>query len=683
MNKATLSPIVLLLCTTFSINSMNFDLDLYSQPLVDHHKTSEYTIQLAGLTAAFSVMAVAIPPLLKLAYNKLNTNNNQPLPDTNLLWIETSDNKTFLMDIKKDLPPCGLQFLLKRYSRRFGRHNSKEAPLKTACSLEDYQLLGTALNAIDNDMLSWNFTEQEQILLLEITSSFKILNLYLALIDPTIQTSTITLTHDINKNITPLLFTLNKEIHSIASTITMVATQSIKHTHDIQQPVNDRKYTSDKKYYAQESTIYDAETNQCVIKTPKHTTWTLLPQKNFILFSSITMNRLFIYDINNKKTYHLPITSLKGCRKLHVSPDENYIATHSGMNTKGKYNPSLIHLWNISDIDTLTYYKPLYHRAVSMIIFSPESTHLISGADNNSVELWNLAELSDEDIISKPILCNDKINTMTFNKDNKTLAIKHSPDDFCHIISLIHIETLDSHTIVPTKQYPSSIFSNDSDFIMYSTYDDERKEFAFKIMTKDGIELYSKKIDANIEDSPITSVISNNNRHIAINCLRNNNCDFLTIDHPSRVKTKTIIGHCDYINDDGSFYTHRQDTIYLHNTVTNDCTTLYYNPQKHISSVNIMPDKTLIKYTYYSDYKSKGKAYRHLLDETTHTNINNATRAVTPLQYLLIKQACNKPKNHNALIPIKQNSLKHHTLQSFGKHEELITKTLKLQITDT
>src|SRR5579872_5964803 len=120
-------------------------------------------------------------------YYKSDTNKQQT-NSIESLWITTSDNKTLWLNIKKALPKSGLQTLLKTYSRYFGKLNNEHNPLRTNYSSRDYQLLSQACHALDYDMSQWDFTEEEQTTLFKMASASKILPLYLALINPFIQT---------------------------------------------------------------------------------------------------------------------------------------------------------------------------------------------------------------------------------------------------------------------------------------------------------------------------------------------------------------------------------------------------------------------------------------------------------------------------------------------------------------
>lgn len=683
MNKTTLSAIVALSLISCPIHSMHMDAELYSQTQPNNtdlwdnsfYYINPFSISLFGTAGAMG---------LQYLYNKsFKSNTAKTTPNTHCIWIKTSDDKMFLMDIKKDLPPCGLQYLLKKYKRQFSHHYSKEKPLKTACSLSDYQLLGTALNAINHNMLEWNFTEAEQTTLLEIASSFKTLSLYLALIHPSIETNSMALPDDVTKKLTPLLIMLNKKPISIWNTIAMFATPSTKQRPTAEkQPLKDRAYTEDKKHYIIHRKLHDAETNDCIMKIPKHTTWKLLPNKKMILLSSTKLNSLYIYDIGSKNRHHLPITSLNGCHSLHVSPDENYIATFSGAKSNEEYKESLIHVWDMSDVNNPIYYAPQHHAGVTIICFSPKSTHLISGADYSNIYLWDLKKFSEHDTLSTLLLCNDTIDQLIFNKDKKTLAIQHSPDTFCYEISIINIETLSSQTVIPTAQCPSSIFAQNSDLIMFSTYNQKDNQSTFNIITKEGIELYSTELPKDMTNNSITYIMSNNNQHIAINNVQKHTCDILTIDDAYNITTKSIGGFCSYIENDGSFYTHSSHSIRVYDPKIDNSITMYHNPKKSLSTVKIMPDERIIEYSYLQDYKPKQKGYRHLLDTETYKNMYYATSVLTPLQYLLIKAACEKPRKNKKSIQLKQNSLQHLALKSFGKYEALITKTLKLKITD-
>jgi len=516
-------------------------------------------------------------------------------------------------------------------------------------------------------------------------SASKILPLYLTLIDPTIKTNIIEFPIEISSNhLLQTLSMINKETFTLDSKIAMFATHSIRP----KDKSHNKKYTPIQERYVQhktltETVLHNAKTQQNVMEIPNDAIVTPFLHKKLILISSIKTNTLFIYDIKKKKKYYLPTTSLQGCRQFQISPDENYIATFSRTHSHKEYDESLIYLWDISDIENIKYHKPLYHRNVSILAFNPNGKTLISGANNNTVELWNLEELSDEDILSKPLLMNDTIDEILFNNDGTTLAIRYSSDTFTHFITLIDTATLQKQMLFALKKQPCAIFPNNSNVIMYSTYDEEHNQFMFKITTEKNKELYTKELPRKDMGYEYYYIISDNNKYIAINFSDQQKFDLLTINSDLNVNTITINGECDYINNDGSFYTHTSHAINLYNTTAKRCTTLYHAPQQLITAVDIMPNKKCMTYSYYTDNKkTKLRAYKKLLNEEEHKNLKLATKSITPLQYMLINKVCNETRKHKEHISIPQDSLNHHIVQSFDEHKELITKKLNLQITD-
>jgi hypothetical protein len=277
---------------------------------------------------------------------------------------------------------------------------------------------------------------------------------------------------------------------------------------------------------------------------------------------------------------------------------------------------------------------------------------------------------------------NDAIDDILFNKDGTALAIKHFSDTFTNLITLIDNETLERQTLFASTKQPCAIFPNNSNFIMYTTYNTQLNQFIFKIITHKGIELYKKKLPIKDIQDEYSYKISNNNQYIAINFSDQQKFDLLGIDPYLNIKKETFSGKCDHINDNGSFYMHTPHTIDLYDPTTKGYTTVQHAPNKIITAVRLVPNKNLIIYCYHEDCKEKRKAYRKLLDKELHNNIKRAVEKVTPLQYMFIKKICDEPRKHNKPMYIQQNSLDPHILQSFGEHEKLITKTLKLRITD-
>src|SRR5438445_13104470 len=143
-------------------------------------------------------------------------------------------------------------------------------------------------------------------------------------------------------------------------------------------------------------------------------------------------------------------------------------------------------------------------------------------------------------------------------------------------------------TIKPKNKQPDP-------FIRNLSVDYNKGCFIFTIKTKEGIELYSKiftRKDISCTCSlaceslyeQINPLLSNNNRYAAISHSKANISDIITINQDLTITTKTIDGHCDYINDDGSFYTHTPHTIRLHSAGTEQFTLLYSTPNIDLSN---------------------------------------------------------------------------------------------------
>jgi hypothetical protein len=435
MKRATLVSIILLLCVPFSLNSMLKEFDPHRQKYTD-----------------------------------------QPAPYRRTFWIKTKDEKKFPINITKDLPISGLQFLLKQYNGKFGRYNRRKNPLKVGFYLADYKLLIAALNAINHDMSQWHFTQKELITLFQLAAALRIPSLYAPTLDSYIKDNIAITFKEISQHIVQFLPGLNKEIYTPYEAIMMFTTKPIEQIEPIkEQPKN--------------------------------------------------KDDLFIRNLS--------VDCKNGCFIFTIKTKEN-------------------------------------------------------------IELYS-------------------------------------------------------------KTFTRKDISQTSSLLCDSLYEQ------------------------------INPLLSNNNRYAGISYLKENKSDIITINQNDlTVTTKTIDGHCDYINDDGSFYTHTPHAIRFHRTGNEQCTLLYSAPRIDLSTVTIIPDQHCIKYTYCSKnepYK-KLEACIPIHKQKMYKNIQHAVEHITPLQYMLVSKACNKTRKPEETMSIKTNSLDHYTLQSFKRHQPFIAKTLNLQITD-
>jgi len=730
MTKSAKASLVLILFLTSSISSMHH-FRLPNLALNDHDRKSSLILLCCAMTAVGlsflgykwiksiekpvnnTIPLTTITPITttnpdpigKKTESSIDTTNNQ-------LWIETDDQITLSIDIKNYLTKSGLRYLLEKYKQNFGHYNNPETPLKIGRSLYELTLLKCASSYLKSHMTLFNFNNAQQAILLEMASTFKIPKLYLTLLN-------IIIPSDIKiKKITPYCIALDQGTATLFNKMMELAITSAKKGTFICWSAFNKQYTLDRRYklctarrhkpsydwngYA----IWDNK-NSNYIKdknVPSSTDYNyhIFPRKNLILITNRcgeteeSKTTPFIYDITNNKKYYFGINNTK-TGETAISPDENYIAICSGFFRCPEKN-NLIYIFNISDLNNIEQYKPLNHPKVNGIAFSPDSKLLVSTGDN--INLWNISDLEKTSLTNllpsmfcsrnsmkpKTLLHNtDCENSLIhFNKDNEHIFTRHSKD---HVPIILNINCPEKYKAINTgKCCNFRVFPNNSDLIAYEERHDDvpNKNKNLKIINKEGTELFSEEYG---RFSSITIVISDNFQHIAISTessLRSN--EDLGYSQPNfkhwlrhivtlnktciSIKAANIAGKCKAINNDGSFWirnskiehrrrwTSASEKINLYDANLTCLTTLNYsNPDSNNSHTQPI--------IFYDDIKK----IKPLLEN------------ITPLQYNLIKKACNSPRRENSLLSIKNNSFDYLTLKSFGINEKCISDTLKLQIT--
>jgi hypothetical protein len=136
-------------------------------------------------------------------------------------------------------------------------------------------------------------------------------------------------------------------------------------------------------------------------------------------------------------------------------------------------------------------------------------------------------------------------------------------------------------------------------------------------------------------------------------------------------KTPTLCGECRAINDDGSFW------ISTSKAMTDSINEMDAQLKTKIDCY----DSTLTLLTTCDYSEHNNQLTQPIVFHDDLKKIKPFLDKITPLQYNLIKKACNTPREKNSLLSIKKDSFDHHTLQSFGVHKKLLIDILKLQIT--
>lgn len=724
MIKSTKSLLLLILFLTSPISSMH----QFTLPSLNDKNSSLMLFCCAAAAIGLSYLGYKwinspkknlinniIPPTTIIPITTTNINSLNELTKSSAktidpqLWVQTSDDITLSIDIKNYLPKSGLRYLLEQYKQCFSHYNNEQAPLKIGRSLYDLKLLQTACHYLKSNITKFNFNNAQQGNLLEMASTFKIHKLYLALLNTNILS-------EINiQKINPYCITLDhgttplfNEIMKIV--ITLINKNTITwstHKQYFTQGVHSKKYTFDHKYklcaawryqqrynYYYDKSFYDGyviwdNQNSNYIKNQRYPKsfypyhgYHIFPRKNLILItgrpgSANPRINPFIYDITNNKEYDLGIDNTP-LGETAISPDENYIAICSSFFHCPEKNNS-IYVFNISDLNNIKQYQPLQHQNVMGITFSPDSKLLVSAGKN--VELWDINNLdnttvenylsslfcSNNSIKPKTLLQNVTCNSLVFfNKDNVHLFIVQQTDFKKILPTILNINEPEKYKIIESNGNCCNfkVFPENSDFIVYEEhYEDHNAGKFLKIINKEGTELFSHEYG---RYHSITTTISDNLQHIAVNTKFHESFpyprDYINFRHLITIKEKLVTikspkiqSKCKAINDDGSFWT---NTSFYDSTLKCIITLDYSNPKSKTTP-----------YTQPIIFYDNIKKIKPLLEN------------ITPLQYDLIKKACNAPREKGSLLSIKQDSLYHYTLKSFGAHGKLLTDTLKLQIT--
>jgi hypothetical protein len=618
-----------------------------------------------------------IPPTT-IKSSTVNTSTN------NKLWIETNDNITSLIEIKKDIPESILQYYLEEYTQRFGHYNNADTPLKIGYSFYDLTLLKTASNRLNSNMTQFSFNHQQQAILLEMASIFKMRKLYLALLNNMIpphinnqyisyywmaleQKTTTTLFNEVMK-LTPPTTYIVWPIDEIKHThdhkyIVQYVKPSYKHSdilliRDTRTSVNNNVFKNDDGPWSDCLVDYSDFFKGNYKTFPLFYNYCIFSRKNLILFTPPHYDFVenpfdpfgdlfapFIYDIEKDVKYDLEI-KIKSVRSAAVSPDENYVAIC--------LKDGNIYIFNIRNLNNIKQYPPLSHPNVLGVTFSPNSKMIASGGGD--VRLWNISDLDKDNClprlynfadISKIKRSQDKIEDrlICFNQDNEHIFTT-LVNPYISVIFNINDQT--KHIINEGCCSNFNIFPKNSDLIAYVIFPKNSDRRILKIINIKGTKLFSEEDYGDI-------TISDNEKNIAIN--KWSVFDLITINKDSTTYKKlaeNINGKCTAINDDGSFWTKTFKTINFYSSTKKLLTTVNNSAYSYDD-----PTRPII---FYNDIKS-------------------LVTDITPLRYHLITHACNTPRKENSLLSIEKNSLEDHTLQSFGIHKELLANILQLQIT--